>query len=67
MNGKHILTMLEVHGPLVKWEKTVKKRKTTGTKKSKRGTSEVEQDDIDKSEASRDEELPILDCIEVRK
>jgi hypothetical protein len=31
------------------------------------GESEDEQDSIDESEASQDEELPILDCIEVRK
>jgi len=67
VDGKHILTTPEVHGSLVEWEKTVKKRKTTGTKKSKRGTSEVEQECIDESEASQDKELTILDCIEVRK
>ena len=44
----------------------MKKRKTTRTKKGKRGTSEDEQESIDKSEASQDEELRILDCIEVQ-
>jgi hypothetical protein len=35
VDGKHILTTLEVHDSLVEWEKTVKKRKTTRTKKGK--------------------------------
>ena len=43
--------------------RTGKNRKTTGTK-NKRGTREVEQEYIDESEASQNEEL---DCIEVRK
>ena len=36
------------------------------TKKDKRGANEVEQESIDESEASQDEELVILDCIEVK-
>ena len=42
VDGKHILTTPKVHGPLVELEKKRTKRKTTGTKKGKRGTSEVE-------------------------
>jgi hypothetical protein len=56
-----------VHDSLVEWEKTVKKRKTTRTKKGKRGASEVEQEYIDESEASEDEQLVVLECIEVRQ
>jgi hypothetical protein len=67
VDGKHILTTPEVHDPLVEWEKNVKKRKTSRTKKSERGASEDEQESMDISEASQDEGLPMLDCIEVRK
>jgi hypothetical protein len=67
VDGKHILTTPEVHNPLVEWEKTVKKRKTTTTKKGKRGASEVEQEYIDESEASEDEQLVVLECIEVQQ
>lgn len=67
VDGKHILTTPEVHDPLVAWEKNVKKRKTTRAKKGKREASEDDQESIDESEASQDEELRILDCIEVRK
>jgi len=66
VDRKHILTRPEVHDPLAEWEKNVKKRKTTRTKKGKRGASEDEQESIDESEASQDEELGILDCIEVQ-
>src|SRR5271154_843262 len=60
VDGKHILTTPEVHDSLVAWEKNVKKRKITRTKKGKRGASEDEKESIDESEASQDEELPIL-------
>ena len=63
VDGKHILTRPEIHDALTEWEKNVKKRKTTRTKKNKRGASEDEQGSIDESEASQDEELRILDCI----
>ena len=66
VDGKHILTTPEVRDPLVKWEKNVKKRKTTEIKKDKRETSEVEQEYIDESEASQDEQLVVLDCIDVQ-
>jgi hypothetical protein len=48
-------------------KKNAKKRKTTRTKKGRRGAGEDEQESIDEFEASQDEELSILDCIEVRK
>ena len=67
VDGKHILTTPEVHDPLVEWEKMVKKRKTTRTKKDKRGASEVEQEYIDESEANEDEQLVVLECIEVQQ
>ena len=67
VDGKHILTMLEIHDSLMEMEKKAKKRKTTGTIKGKREASEVDQESIDESEASRDEELVIRECIEVRK
>jgi hypothetical protein len=66
VDGKYILTTPEVHDPLVEWEKKGKKRKTTRTKKGKRGASEDEQESIDESEASQDEELCVLDCIKVQ-
>ena len=47
IEGKHILTTPEVHDHLVEWEKTVKKQKISGIKKSKRRTSEVNQEYID--------------------
>ena len=67
VDGKHILTTPEVPDPLVEWEKMVKKRKTTRTKKDKRGASEVEQEYIDESEANEDEQLVVLECIEVQQ
>jgi hypothetical protein len=45
----------------------MKKRKTAGTKRGKRGASEIAQESIDKSQASQDEQLRILDCIEVQQ
>ena len=39
--------------------------RTVGTKKGKRGASEVMEESSDESEASQDESLVILDCIEV--
>ena len=66
VDGKHILTTWEIHDGLIVADKRMKKRKTTGTKKGKRGASEVEQESIDVSEASQDEELVILECIEVK-
>ena len=67
MDGKHILTTSEMHDDLIKWGKNVKKRKTIRTKKGKRGASEVEQEYIDESEASEDEQLVVLECIEVKR
>jgi len=66
VDGKHILTRLEIYDDLVVAEKRTKKRKTTGTKKSKREASDIEQESIDESEASQDEELIVLECIEVK-
>ena len=66
IDGKHILTTSEIHDGLVKVEKQIKKRKMMRTKKGKREASDVEQESIDESEASQDEELVILDCIEVK-
>jgi len=43
-----------------------KKRKTTKTNKDKRGPSEVDQEYIDESEMSREEQLVVLECIEVQ-
>jgi hypothetical protein len=37
------------------------------SKKDERGESEDEQESIDESEPSKNERLPVLDCIEVRK
>ena len=66
IDGKYILTMSEIHDDLVEVEKQIKKRKAMRTKKDKREVSDVEQESIDESEASQDEELVILDCIEVK-
>ena len=67
VDEKHILTTPKIHDPLVEMEKKAKKRKTTGTIKGKREANEIDQESIDESEASRDEELVIRECIEVRK
>ena len=66
VDGKHILTVPEVHNLLVEAEKKRTKRKTTETKKNKRGTIEVEQEYIDETKASSDEQLVVLECIEVQ-
>ena len=65
IDGKHILTMPEILGGLKEAEKITKKRKTTGTKKGRRRASEVVEESSDESEASQNESLVILDCIEV--
>jgi hypothetical protein len=67
VDGKHILTTPEVHDSLVESGEKVKKRKTTRTKKGRRGANEVEQEYIDESEASEDEQLVVLECIEVQQ
>jgi len=67
VNGKHVVTTAEVHGPIVAWEKNVKKRKISRTERSEREASDDGQESIDESEAIHEERLPILDCIEVRK
>jgi len=66
VDGKHLLTTLEIDNDLVETEKQAKKRKTAKTKKGKNGANDVEQESIDESEVSQDEELVILDCIEVQ-
>jgi hypothetical protein len=58
---------LQIHDDLVVAEKKIKKRKAAGTRRGKRGASEIEQESIDESEASQDEQLCILDCIEVQQ
>jgi hypothetical protein len=40
---------------------------TIRTKKNEREEGKCEQDSIDESEASQNERLIVLDCIEVRK
>ena len=65
IDGKHILTTPEILTDLMEAEKKTKKRKTTGTKKGKQRASEVNEDSSDESEASQDESVVILDCIEV--
>jgi len=67
VDGKHVVTTAEVHGPIVAWEKNVKKRKISRTERSEREASDDGQESIDESEAIHEERLPILDCIEVRK
>jgi hypothetical protein len=66
VDGKHILTTPEVHGDLVDWEENTEKSKTTGAKRGKGRASKIEQESIDESQASQDEELVILECIEVK-
>jgi len=66
VDGKHILTTPEIHDDLVVVEKKIKKRKTIGTKKSKREASEVEQEFIDEFEVSQDEKLVMLEYIEIK-
>ena len=65
IDGKHILMTPEILSDLTEAEKKTKKRRTVGTKKGKRGASEVMEESSDESEASQDESLVILDCIEV--
>jgi hypothetical protein len=65
IDGKHILTTPEILNGLTEVEKKTKKRKISGTKKGKRGTSRVVEDTSDESESSQDESLVILDCIVV--
>jgi len=66
VDGKHILTTPEVHGDLVDWEENTERSKTTGAKRGKGRASKIEQESIDESQASQDEELVILECIEVK-
>lgn len=47
-------------------EENINKRKTSVIKKGKRGARKVKEESIDESEASHDEELEILECIEVK-
>ncbi len=65
IDGKHHLTTPEILAGLMDVEKRTKKRKTTGAKKGKRAANEVAEKSDDESEASQDELLVILDCIEV--
>ena len=65
INEKHILTRLKILISLIDAEKKTKKRKTIGAKKGKRAADEVEEESNDESEASQDELLVILDCIQV--
>jgi len=51
VDGQHILTTLEVHAPLLEWEKNVKKRKTSRTKKSKRRINKDKHESMDISKA----------------
>lgn len=66
IDGKHILTTPEILGGLTEAEKATKKRKITRIKEGKRGASQVVEESSDESEASQDESLVILDCIEVQ-
>ena len=66
VNEKHILTTSKIHDDLVKAKKRTKKRKAMRTKKDKREAIDVEQESIDESETSQNEELVILSCIEVK-
>jgi len=66
VDGKHILTTSEILNGLMTAEENTKKRKTTGTKKGKRDASQSVKDSSDESEATEDESLVILDCIEVQ-
>jgi hypothetical protein len=67
VDGKHILTMLEIHDDLVIAEKERRKGRPLGQRGVKRGASETAQESSDESEASQDGQLRILDCIEVQQ
>ena len=65
IDGKHVLTVPEILSGLETTEEITKKRKTTGVKKSRRRARNVVEVSNEESEASQDESLVILDCIEV--
>jgi hypothetical protein len=65
IDGKHLLTTPEILSGIKETEKITKKRKASGSKKGKRQASDVAEESSDESEASQDNTLVILDCIEV--
>ena len=65
VDGKHLLTTSEVLNGVTEAEEKTKKRKTMGAKKDKAIANEVAEESNDESEASQNESLILLDCIEV--
>ena len=65
IDGKHVVTVPEILSGLETAEEITKKRKTTGVKKSRGRVQNVVEASNEESEASQDESLVILDCIEV--
>ena len=65
IDGKHILTSDEILRQITEAERMTKRRRTNSGKKGKRTASQVAEESTDESEASQDERIVILDCIEV--
>lgn len=67
IDGKHILTTSEIYSEINESENKTKKRKVIGARKGKRMAAQAVEELSDELEASEDESLAILDCIEVEK
>ena len=67
IDGKHILTVPEMLAEIKEVERNTKRRRTNRGKKGKRMASQVAEDSTEESEASQDEMVVVLDCIEVEQ
>ena len=66
IDGKHVLTTMEILNGVEDVEKKTKKQKTSGIKKGKQKAVQVITESNDEFEASEDESLVILNSIEVK-
>jgi len=64
IDGKHILTTPEMLANIKQSEKITKRRRKSRAKTGKMMASEDEEDSMEESEASQDEMVIVLDCIE---
>ena len=67
IDGKHILTVPEMLAEIKEAERNTKRRRTNRGKKGKRTASQVAENSTEESEASQDEMVVVLDCIEVEQ
>jgi hypothetical protein len=67
IDGRHILTSAEILAEIEEAERNTKRRRTNKGKKGKRTGSQVAEDSTEESEASQDEMVVVLDCIEVEQ